>query len=112
VLAVPKGEDDEMELFVSTQNPTETQVYYYWEPNRDSGIQLPRIQHRLRYTITENPTETQVYYYPEPQTQVYNYPESNRDPVILPRTQQTPTMYVCYYQKPNRHPGCYLPKNW
>lgn len=28
VLAVPKGEDDEMELFVSTQNPTETQVCY------------------------------------------------------------------------------------
>jgi xanthine dehydrogenase/oxidase len=26
-IAVPKGEDDEMELFCSTQNPTETQVY-------------------------------------------------------------------------------------
>jgi xanthine dehydrogenase molybdopterin-binding subunit B len=25
-IAVPKGEDDEMELFCSTQNPTETQV--------------------------------------------------------------------------------------
>lgn len=25
-LAVPRGEDGEMELFVSTQNPTETQV--------------------------------------------------------------------------------------
>ena len=25
-LAVPKNEDGEMELFVSTQNPTETQV--------------------------------------------------------------------------------------
>lgn len=26
-LAVPRGEDGEMELFVSTQNPTETQVW-------------------------------------------------------------------------------------
>ena len=26
VLAVPKGEDSEMEMFVSTQNPSETQV--------------------------------------------------------------------------------------
>lgn len=25
-IAVPKGEDDEMEIFCSTQNPTETQV--------------------------------------------------------------------------------------
>lgn len=31
-LAVPRGEDGEMELFVSTQNPTETQVWSInWE---------------------------------------------------------------------------------
>ena len=34
-LAVPKGEDGEMELFVSTQNPTETQVRVQW--NRSGG---------------------------------------------------------------------------
>ena len=28
-VAVPKGEDGELEMFVSTQNPTETQVRHY-----------------------------------------------------------------------------------
>jgi xanthine dehydrogenase/oxidase len=44
VLAVPKGEDGEMELFVATQNPTETQVCYYPESNRHLSMLSPRIQ--------------------------------------------------------------------
>ena len=39
-IAVPKGEDGEMELYVSTQNPTRTQVCYLSSPIRTQVLLL------------------------------------------------------------------------
>jgi xanthine dehydrogenase molybdopterin-binding subunit B len=60
VLAVPKGEDDEMELFVSTQNPTSTQVCYHPEATRHPVMLIRRIQQPSRYVITHNPIDNQT----------------------------------------------------
>jgi hypothetical protein len=88
VLAVPKGEDDEIELFVSTQIPTMTQVCYYPQSNKHPGMLLPRIHQTSWYAVSQNQM---------PSDSVFYYSESKRDPgMSLPRAQCTKTQVYHY----------------